>query len=197
MYCSTCGNKLADGALFCSNCGTPINQLGTPSPNVAGQPVIPSAYYAQPAPPVMTNAPVPLATNSMQNSGKPSRHLNVFEVVSAIVFIIAIFLPYVSASLLGARAEKSLIDGRDGIFFIVIGLGMFILSLIKREIPSLVIGTLAVGLVILEALLSFRFNDNEYKELLSRGIGYYLLLFSSLAYMGASIYGMFKRQKGR
>ena len=195
--CPSCKATMSDAYSFCSYCGAQINQPGTPNQIVTGQPVQPGANLAQPAPPVMANATVPSATNSMQNSGNSSRSLNVFAVVSASVFIISIFLPYVSVSLLGARAEKSLMDGGDGVFFIAIGAVMLLFSLIKREVPSLIFGIIATGLVFFESYYTFHLSDYKYKELLSKEMGYYLLLFSSLAFVVACIYGIVKRQKGR
>lgn len=42
MVCSKCGTQLADGVVFCPNCGTPSNGDPQPQPQ-------PQAYYADPA----------------------------------------------------------------------------------------------------------------------------------------------------
>jgi len=188
---------MSDAYSFCSYCGAQINQPGTPNPIFTGQPVQPGANVVQPSPSVMANTQVPSATNSMQNSGNSSKSINVFAVVSALVFIIAIFLPYVSVSLLGARAEKSLLDGGDGIFFLAVGVVMLLFSLIKREIPSLIFGIIATGLVFFESYYTFHLSDYKYKNLLSKEMGYYLLLFSALAFVVACLYGLLTSKKKR
>ena len=32
MYCNNCGSEIADGAKFCSNCGTPVTMQTRPAP---------------------------------------------------------------------------------------------------------------------------------------------------------------------
>lgn len=43
MFCKNCGNQLADGTAFCSNCGTPVNTTPTAeiAPDTATQPDMP------------------------------------------------------------------------------------------------------------------------------------------------------------
>jgi len=68
VFCFKCGNKIADGALFCGNCGTKI-QLDGPAPQQAApQQVMPQApVNAAPAPQqVMPQAPVNAAPAPQQ-----------------------------------------------------------------------------------------------------------------------------------
>ena len=88
-------------------------------------------------------------------------------------------------------------DGGDGIFFIAIGAVMLLFSLIKREVPSLIFGILATGLVFFESYYTFHLSDYKYKELLSKEMGYYLLLFSSLAFVVACLYDLVTSRKKR
>ena len=51
MYCEKCGTQLPDGAMFCTECGTPRGNI-PPAPVEAAQvptSVVPAANYAQPA----------------------------------------------------------------------------------------------------------------------------------------------------
>ncbi len=54
IYCTKCGNGLADGSRFCPNCGNSIGAVAPPPPPPVGPPNFPPpaapSYYSQPQP---------------------------------------------------------------------------------------------------------------------------------------------------
>lgn len=73
MYCTKCGAKLADDAVFCTNCGAPCE--AAPAPNPVPQP-IEAAQPVAPEAPVYSEAPVfsqaPVAAEPPIAAKKPS-----------------------------------------------------------------------------------------------------------------------------
>ena len=73
MYCTKCGAKLADDAVFCTNCGAPCE--AAPAPNPIPQP-IEAAQPVAPEAPVYSEAPVfsqaPVAAEPPITAKKPS-----------------------------------------------------------------------------------------------------------------------------
>lgn len=73
MYCTKCGAKLADDAVFCTNCGAPCE--AAPAPNPIPQP-IEAAQPVAPEAPVYSEAPVfsqaPVAAEPPIAAKKPS-----------------------------------------------------------------------------------------------------------------------------
>jgi uncharacterized RDD family membrane protein YckC len=53
MFCSKCGAKLGEGAVFCTSCGQPVPAVS----NVPVPPVVAPSAQIPPAPPVAYNAP--------------------------------------------------------------------------------------------------------------------------------------------
>jgi uncharacterized RDD family membrane protein YckC len=60
MYCSKCGAQISEGASFCSNCGTPVPNAGSasPQPPAVQPPSQPPAEFPQ-QPPSAYQAPAP------------------------------------------------------------------------------------------------------------------------------------------
>ena len=129
-----------------------------------------------------------------QNNVAPKQKINLIVMVSAIVYLFAIFLPYVSINFI-AKVEKALIDSGDGIIFIILGALVLILSFFKLKIPTLVFASLASGMTVIEAMWTFHLSDYEYHELLNREIGYYLLLASSIVFFVSSIIDVVRKYK--
>ena len=50
MFCSKCGNQLAEGAVFCSICGTPTAAQASQQPYQQPYPPPPGYYYQAPPP---------------------------------------------------------------------------------------------------------------------------------------------------
>lgn len=154
MYCNNCGSQLAEGAAFCSHCGSAVSG-GMPE-NMQNQ---------------IENMPY-------QNAGKQAakKKMNIAAVISAALLVIAMFLPYVSIDGGFVNVSKALIDG-DGVLFLIVGAIGIIGALVKKNGIVIFSGGLACLLSVVEIVV---FEKNEYSELLTRGAGFYLMIIASV-----------------
>lgn len=61
MFCSNCGNQVAEGAAFCANCGNAVNAQAAPVETPVAEPVVEATPVAEPvaeATPVQEATPV-------------------------------------------------------------------------------------------------------------------------------------------
>lgn len=67
MFCSNCGNQVAEGAAFCANCGNAVNAQAAPVETPAAEPVAVATPVAEPVQ-EQTFAPAPEAQNVYGNA---------------------------------------------------------------------------------------------------------------------------------
>ncbi len=101
---------------------------------------------------------------------------------------ISAFLPYISVSFLGSSLSKSLFDGGDGIFIIIIAVIALICSLSEKYVPVIFMGAASFVLFFVEnssvtSSLSKvdRASAAIAKSMIQNGAGYYCLLIGSIA----------------
>lgn len=101
---------------------------------------------------------------------------------------ISAFLPYISVSFLGSSLSKSLFDGGDGIFIIIIAAIALICSLSEKYVPVILMGAASFVLFFVEnssvtSSLSKadRASAAIAKSMIQNGAGYYCLLIGSIA----------------
>ena len=98
------------------------------------------------------------------------KQINIFGVVASLITIISVFLPCISITLFGVSVSINYIQG-DGQIVLIIGIIALILALMGKRIFLTVIG-------IVDFLIFLYLNhnlSNQYLNILSKGIGYYLL----------------------
>lgn len=122
-----------------------------------------------------------------------SSRMKPFVVLAALVIGISSFLPYLSISLFGSTLSRSLMDGGDGIFVIIVAAIAMICAAMDKYKASLVMGVVALALFLFEnshvqSLLSSSTNDDALatslaRSMLQNGAGYYGLLIGAIALM--------------
>ena len=105
-------------------------------------------------------------------------------IIACIIIAVSAFLPYLSASFLGASLSKSLIDGGDGIFVIIIAAIALLCTFKEKYVPVIVCGAASLALFFLENTNienNMRGANDFARAMLQKGTGYYLLLGGSIA----------------
>ena len=165
MYCNNCGSQIAEGAAFCSHCGSAVSSN------------------------VQDNMKSQNGNMMYQNSGiqGTKKKANIVAIISAALLAIAMFLPYVSIDDSFVSVSKALIDGDGVLFLIVAAIGM-IGALVKKNGIVIFSGVLACLLSIVEIVV---FARNEYREFFTRGAGFYMMIIASASLL---ISGFIKRK---
>lgn len=174
MFCHNCGIEIPEGAKFCTECGTPIGK---------------ASQVIEPALP-------------LEQKVKPKPKSNVLGMVSGIMVILSLFLPFISVNILGTPLSESLMDGADeepiAIAFIVIIFGCVLLAALGRNIPCIVVGILSAWFF-WEANSAYARYTNELDELtngaiVQNGLGFYMLLLGSMGLILAGILGIIHKK---
>lgn len=106
---------------------------------------------------------------------------NWIAVVSSILMIICVFLPYVKVSVLGVVSSETLISG-DGWFFIGIAIIALVFGVKGKDNGVMVMGIIAAALTFVEVInFSNTIDEMDFGYLLERGSGYYLMIASTIA----------------
>ena len=177
MFCPKCGNEIKDNDMFCEKCGynLPVSISVDETETTVSQ---------NQAPPV----------SQQTSSSAAAKSINVIGVCASIAYALGAFLPFASASAFGFSKSVSLMDnGTDWIIvmlFAIIGLG---LSWLNKNIGVLLTGLLASGLAFLE---STGFSSSS-SSILSKGIGFYLLVIGAVGMIIAGVIGISKKQRDK
>lgn len=112
MFCNKCGATIEEGARFCAQCGTPVNNQPQPSPNPDGQNISQPLPYQSATPnvniPAQPNPAYPYNNQLVPKKKKTGMIIAIISSISAVLFlIIAIFI---SMFLFGGRNYQTTID---------------------------------------------------------------------------------------
>ncbi len=170
MFCHNCGKEIPEGAQFCTNCGTPV---GAPAP--ASEPVVPVA------------------------TAKKSK-MNIIGIIAGAVVALAAFLPFVSVSFFGTTMSKSLMNGGDGILYLIVAALAILFACLGKNIIVGITGVISLVLFFIEnSSLNDVAKDDYLGELASslvqKGAGYYLILIGSIALIVAGVVGFMQKKK--
>ncbi len=171
MFCPKCGNELVEGAAFCSNCGRPVDGVGTSAQSyVSDKPQNQSQLY------------------------------KIFGVIEGIILLLSSFFPYISVTVFGVRVGKSMLEGGDGYIVIGFAIAAIIFAIVGKNEGVISFGVLSLGLLIFEEIYMKKNIDPEWYELaaalLRRGAGYYFLLIGSMGLIFSGIYGLYVTKRG-
>jgi hypothetical protein len=116
------------------------------------------------------------------------KKINVFTIIFAVILAISTILPLGKASFLGTSAEKSLMDGGDGWFFLIVAIIALILALKNLNVGVTVVGVIGLILMFIE-VTSFAdaASSSEYGYLLQKGSGYYLMVIGVIGVLVSGI----------
>lgn len=205
MFCPHCGNSIADNTKFCPFCGA-----STGASDAAAPQTNPTTSYTDPyAPQNTTNTPPQPSTppsympnfNAAGLAKNPkAKYTNIVAVVSAIVFFISMFLPFISASFLGYTQNVAFVDAistGDPLLIIMVLFMIVIIILQAAKAPQVATIVLAaLSLIFLLAEVGMA-NDivnkavNEYSSYYGVDIGYsysfgfWLMLLAHIAILAS------------
>ena len=109
-------------------------------------------------------------------------------------------MPFVSVSVFGTKASKSLIEG-DGVLFIIIAAVGIIFSILGKNIIVTIVGVLSTILILAEnSIITSNLSSDDTlveiaKSLFQKEIGYYLLFIGSICLLIAGIVGIVQKHK--
>lgn len=174
MFCQNCGIEIPEGAKFCVECGAPVES----------------------ASPVIEQKP------SLEQKTKSRPKSNVLGMISGIIVIVSLFLPFVSVNILGTPFSESLMDGASdepvAIGFIVIIFGCVLLAALGRNIPCIIAGILSAWFF-WETNAAYERYTSELDELtngaiVQNGLGFYMLLIGSMGLILAGVLGIIHKK---
>lgn len=147
--------------------------------------------------PMDNNGIVPPGGNPAAPAQKPLTAwppLRIGMVVAAALLILAVFLPYASASVFGASFSVSLIEGGDGIFFIAIAVVGIVFTLLNKQLVEMICGIAACLLSLFE-LISWKTQLGDLSDMVSKGFGFYLMFIASIAMLVIGILRFMQSKK--
>ena len=204
MFCPKCGAQVPDGSPFCASCGAQLGQQQAQQPMNQGG-------FGNPMGNAIGNAfkSTDLNPKNMLNDfvaffKKPT--ITIQQIIAwagALLLFISTFLPDYSYKYRGVKLlSYNIWNGRAAfywLFFLLFFLAAIFFSIAKRDICVLAVGAASV----LWSLLNIIFlNVSDAEKLiygstveLTRSVGCWLLLLSSLAILGAGIWGFLEAKK--
>lgn len=111
----------------------------------------------------------------------------------------SVFLPYFFVSGFGVTVSKSLMDGGDGIYVLIIAAAALVFSAIGKYLPAFFLGAVSLGLFFLEnntvTTNLGKEVDAVVRSLIQNGLGYYCLLGGSVTLILLSVIGLAANRK--
>lgn len=179
-FCIKCGERLNENDVFCPKCGTKVEKVEGNQENFQDQ--------ARNTFNDIKNT----ATDFVQNdhSGfidKFIKQNNLVGIVGCVIILISCFLTFASVGAFGYSQSVSLMsEGKDGIIFLVLAIVTAVLIFIKQDIGALIGGIITGGFGLYE-IIDFNSALGAYSSMVSKGVGYYLLLIGSIFLLASVI----------
>ena len=120
--------------------------------------------------------------------------IKILCIIACLVIGVSAFLPYFSVSGLGITVSKSLKDGNDWIYILIIAGAAFIFSILGKYLPVIFLGMASLGMFFIENN-SITTNlgkeiDALARSLIQNSMGYYFLLAGSIALIIFAVLGL-------
>ena len=120
--------------------------------------------------------------------------IKILCIIACLVIGVSAFLPYFSVSGLGITVSKSLKDGNDWIYIVIIAGAAFIFSILGKYLPVIFLGMASLGMFFIENN-SITTNlgkeiDALARSLIQNSMGYYFLLAGSIALIIFAVLGL-------
>ena len=174
MYFKSCGEPNPDGVKFCTNCGKSMAEVGE--------------FLNSHQQSLETGNTVPQRRSFLV---KP----NLLAVIAGVLICISVFLPFVKVELFGVAVDGSLMDGTDGVIFIVVAAIGMLFAVLGINLAVAITGAVTVVLFLIE---NSALNDDLYamaSQLAVKMSGYYLLLAGCIAMLIAGLVGMVLKKR--
>ena len=115
-------------------------------------------------------------------------------VCACLVIGISVILPYFFVSGLGVTISKSMMDGNDGVYVLIIAAVALILSVLGKFAPMIFLGMASFGMIFLEnnsiTTNLGREIDALARAMIQKGLGYYCLLGGSIGLIVFAVLGL-------
>lgn len=198
MFCPHCGNSIADNTKFCPFCGA-----STGASDAAAPQTNPTTSYTDPyAPQNTTNTPPQPSTppsympnfNAAGLAKNPkAKYTNIVAVVSAIVFFISMFLPFVSASALGYTQSATFMDciGTGDPLLVIMLLFMIVIIILQiakaPQAASIVLAAISLVFLLIEVGVANSMVGDyaSYGVSVSYSFGFWLMLLAHIAILAS------------
>lgn len=198
MFCPHCGNSIADNTKFCPFCGA-----STGASDAAAPQTNPTTSYTDPyAPQNTTNTPPQPSTppsympnfNAAGLAKNPkAKYTNIVAVVSAIVFFISMFLPFVSASALGYTQSATFMDciGTGDPLLVIMILFMIVIIILQiakaPQAASIVLAAISLVFLLIEVGVANSMVGDyaSYGVSVSYSFGFWLMLLAHIAILAS------------
>ena len=177
MYCSKCGSLIREDAIFCDKCGAKIVKVEDNKDTMS----------------IANN----VNATSESNTKKFEFNTNLLSILTAVLSIIATFLPFITISFFGTTFQKSYFDG-DGKIIVIIAIIAIIFSFLKKKTAVIICAIINLSILIYDTfnITSFAGQNEAANEIVSsmiiKGPGYYLLYIASIGLVVAGIYNKLK-----
>ncbi len=198
MFCPHCGNSIADNTKFCPFCGA-----STGASDAAAPQTNPTTSYTDPyAPQNTTNTPPQPSTppsympnfNAAGLAKNPkAKYTNIVAVVSAIVFFISMFFPFVSASALGYTQSATFMDciGTGDPLLVIMILFMIVIIILQiakaPQAASIVLAAISLVFLLIEVGVANSMVGDyaSYGVSVSYSFGFWLMLLAHIAILAS------------
>lgn len=206
MKCPHCGKNLADGARFCAYCGNPVHSM-PPVQNNASQPQNPTSFT--PPPQQLQQRPPYVPPQQYYNipglTAQKPRYMNLIALIAAVIALVSMFLPFVTASAMGISQSVTLFQAFTNSFdpmiilIILMMVAVVIMQLAKApQVPSIVLAALSLVFIFIEVGIA----GEAFSAASSMGVkvsydfGFWLMILALIAIIVSSpIYNAIYKRK--
>ena len=179
-YCFKCGSSLSAGVLFCPYCGTPLKEQG-------------NTYRSQPD---TRYEPTNNRVGVVSSYDSTKTLFMVLCLASSIACLVGLFMPYVSASLLGSSISKSLqeLTNGEGDFpiFVAVAVVGIVLSLFKEFFGCVLDG---IAFLVVHSIDTDEYWSGLSGSIASKGVGYYVMVGGAIFLIIFGITGFVEKIK--
>ncbi len=110
------------------------------------------------------------------------------SLAGCVILILCTFLPYATAELLGMKESVTLIEGGDGIFFIILAALALVFTFLDKKIIVLIASALTVLITIVEiSAFSKQIDANIYGSMIHRSVGFFLMIIGTIVLVVGAI----------
>ena len=174
MYCKECGAQNPDDVKYCTNCGKSMTEVIEKID--AGQVVIDAPGAAVPRKSLFAK-------------------VNLLAIIAGILICVSVFLPFVKIDIFGYSVESSLMDGSDGMIFIVVAAIGMLFAVLGINLAVAITGAVTVVLFLIE---NSALKDDLYYLTIQPAVrqsGFYLLIAGCILMVIAGIVGMLLKKR--
>ena len=195
MWCSSCGNQIAEGMSACPICGALTGAAGQkPQEGVPEQPqeIIPGQMFT------VDPRYVPAPQKETKEDSRAFKRSLGLAGIGTVISVIALFLPFLNFSFLSSFTESlSLMEGKlrnDGMILMAILVGGFLLVAVGKKskgIRNIVVGAIVCVVGLIDLTNNMKIADGSFVKI-TPGIGFFLLMIGGVIIVASGVMRMMK-----